>query len=65
MIYFNLDGSEFIEDGHALAPIGLLMKDTIDCYKGWYFFDEGQGEHGPFNSFEEAVESFKKHGEQL
>ena len=65
MEYFNLNGSEFIEDGHALAPIGLLLEDTLGHYKGWYFFDEIQEQHGPFESLEEAVELFKQYGNKL
>ena len=49
------------DDPCGIPHILLLMKDTIGYYKGWYFCDELEQINGPFNTFEEAVEHFRRY----
>ena len=64
---YELDGTEIdtIKNPQATVPIYALLEDTESHHKGWYFHDEVQWAHGPFNTFEEAVEGFKKYMRDL
>jgi hypothetical protein len=67
---YGLDGEMWTKAGH-IPPITLILEEDIGVralpeYKaGWYFCDEAEQINGPFNTFEEAVEGFKKYGENL
>ena len=51
-----------IEDSD-LDPTGPSAGDLIGYSVGWYFEDETQGLNGPFNSRQEALDSFNKYCE--
>lgn len=59
---YNLDGTEHNKAGF-IAPIVLIESpEGSDKYPiGWYFCDEVEQLHGPFNTFEETVELFKSY----
>lgn len=57
---FEVKDGKFASGTEAHDDIrGGVLKD------GWYFYDEGYGENGPYASKEEAERGLKEYADQL
>ena len=61
MKHYDMDGDELERPGTE-PPIGLIDRegDESGLYPGWYFL-EADGDHGPFETFEEAARLKREH----
>lgn len=56
---YSLEGKALEQKGDLTlsAPIGYIIEETKDYSPGWYFLDEEDRIHGPFNTYQEVTET--------
>lgn len=60
---FNVHQGYFSNGKKAVVDDGFGGEEQL--MDGWYFWDETQEEHGPFNTAEEAKAALKEYADTL